>query len=100
MLNDRGSTMTAIRVAVLGACGWMGKVHTMAYQNIPFLFGQQKGSATVAWLVDGDRHKLADTGKLVPAARLSSDWRDAVADPNIDLLNISLPPTAPFGVAK
>jgi predicted dehydrogenase len=92
--------MTAIRVAVLGACGWMGKVHTMAYQNIPFLFGQQKGSATLAWLVDGDGQKLADIGKLVPGARLSSDWRDAVADPDIDLIDICLPDSLHFEVAK
>ena len=32
--------MTEIRVAVLGASGWMGKVHTMAWATYPHFFAQ------------------------------------------------------------
>lgn len=92
--------MKKTRVAVLGACGWMGKVHTMAYQNIPFLFGADNGTAEIAWLVDGDAKNLAKAAAIIPAARSSTDWRDAVNDPSVDLVDICLPDQLHYEVAK
>lgn len=92
--------MKKIKVAVLGACGWMGKVHTMSYQNIPFLFGSERGTAEVVWLVDGEPKGLAKAAALVPGAKSSQDWRDAVNDPNVDLVDICLPDNLHYEVAK
>ncbi len=92
--------MKKTRVAVLGACGWMGKVHSMAYQNIPFLFGSDKGTAEIAWLVDGDPMGLAKAAAIIPGARSSTDWRDAVADPSVDLVDICLPDQLHYEAAK
>lgn len=92
--------MKKTRVAVLGACGWMGKVHSMAYQNIPFLFGSDNGTAELAWLVDGDPKGLAKAAAIIPAARSSTDWRDALADPSVDLVDICLPDQLHYEVAK
>lgn len=92
--------MKRIKVAVLGACGWMGKVHTMAYRNLPFLFGADNGAADVVWLVDGDAAKLTAVAELVPGARAASDWREAVADESVDLVDICLPDTLHYDVAK
>lgn len=92
--------MKKTRVAVLGACGWMGKVHSMAYQNIPFLFGSDNGTAEVAWLVDGDPKGLAKAAAIIPSARSSTDWRDALADPSVDLVDICLPDQLHYEVAK
>ncbi len=89
-----------VKVAVLGACGWMGKVHTMSYRNIPFLFGNENGTAEIGWLVDGDAKALAAAGQLVPQARTSTDWRDAVRDPSVDLVDICLPDSLHHEVAK
>lgn len=92
--------MRKTRVAVLGACGWMGKVHSMAYQNIPFLFGSDNGTAEVAWLVDGDPKGLAKAAAIIPSAKSSTDWRDALADPSVDLVDICLPDQLHYEVAK
>lgn len=92
--------MDKVRVAVLGACGWMGKVHTMSYQNIPFIFGNDNGLAEVRWLVDGDAKLLAKSASLVPGAKTSSNWQDAVNDPDIDLVDICLPDSLHYEVAK
>lgn len=92
--------MKETRVAVLGACGWMGKVHSMAYQNIPFLFGSDNGTAEIAWLVDGDPKGLAKAAAIIPAAGSSTDWRDALADPSVDLVDICLPDQLHYEVAK
>lgn len=92
--------MKNVRVAVLGACGWMGKVHTMSYQNIPFIFGNDNGLAEVAWLVDGNPELLAKAGALVPRAKTSTRWQDAVTDPSVDLVDICLPDSLHYEVAK
>ncbi|TIQ02472.1 MAG: Gfo/Idh/MocA family oxidoreductase, partial [Mesorhizobium sp.] len=86
----------SVKVAVLGACGWMGKVHTMSYQNIPFIFGSDKGTAEI----DGSAQALEKSGKLVPNAKLSTDWRVAVADPSVELVDICLPDSLHHEVAK
>lgn len=92
--------MKKTRVAILGACGWMGKVHMMAYQNAPLLFGSDNGAAEIAWLVDGDDAGLARAAALQPAARSSRDWKNAVDDPSVDLIDICLPDQFHYEVAK
>ena len=36
--------MAEVKVAVLGGSGWMGKVHTMAYQTFPHFLGVSGGT--------------------------------------------------------
>ena len=31
-------TMKPVNVAILGACGWMGKCHSLGYRNAPLMF--------------------------------------------------------------
>lgn len=54
--------MAEVRVAVPGASGWMGKVHTMAYQTFPHFPGTSGGTARVVALVDtaAQARELAD----------------------------------------
>lgn len=91
--------MAEIRVAVLGASGWMGKVHTMAYQTFPHFFGTDGGTARVAMLVTTSPQE-DELARKVPGAKIRADWRDAVADPEIDLIDICLPDSLHYEVAK
>lgn len=54
--------MSEVRVAVLGASGWMGKVHTMAYQTFPHFFGVSDGTARIVALVDSNPEVAQDIG--------------------------------------
>lgn len=92
--------MGGIRVAVLGASGWMGKVHTMAFQTFPHFFGTGHGTAQVTVLVDRDPARAAELAARVPGARILTDWREAVADPEVDLVDICLPDRLHHPVAK
>lgn len=91
--------MKEIRVAILGASGWMGKVHTMAFQTFPHFFGNSGGTARVVALVSqsGDP---ADLAFRAPDARILRDWQQAVADPDVDLIDICLPDNMHYQVAK
>ena len=92
--------MSEIKVAVLGASGWMGKVHTMAYQAFPHFFGTAWGSARVVALVEANPKAAQDLASRVTQARILPNWIDAVQDPDIDLIDICLPDSLHYEVAK
>lgn len=92
--------MKEVRVAVLGASGWMGKVHTMAYQTFPHFFGCSGGTARVVALVEANPAATEGLAERAPGARILQDWKQAVADPDIDLIDICFPDSLHYEVAK
>ncbi|OQP86750.1 oxidoreductase [Rhizobium rhizosphaerae] len=91
--------MTDVRVAVLGGSGWMGRVHIMAYQTFPHFFGTSHGTARVVAVTDRDPRRAGDLAARAPDAKILQDWKAAVDDPEIDLIDICLPDSLHFEVA-
>ncbi|WP_370228275.1 Gfo/Idh/MocA family protein [Cognatishimia sp.] len=89
-----------VSVAILGASGWMGKTHTMAYQSFPHFFGTSEGVASVDMLVTDDLSDQETLAQNAPGARIVADWKQAVEDPSIDLVDICLPDHLHYPVAK
>ena len=83
--------MRPVNVALLGACGWIGKCHPLGYRNAALLFPEKKVLPTIRWLVDADEKKARALQPIYGDARVSTDWREAIADPAVDLVDISLP---------
>ena len=98
-IRVRGS-MTEVRVAVLGASGWMGKVHTMAFRTFPHFMGTEGGTARVVAVVPGRSASVDEMTTRAPGARILDDWRKAVTDPEVDLVDICLPDNLHYPVAK
>lgn len=92
--------MSEVRVAVLGAGGWMGRIHTMAYQTFPHFLGADGGTARVVALGEENPKIAAEIGFRAPGARVLRSWHEAVADPEIDLIDICLPDSLHYVVAK
>lgn len=95
-----GYGMDEVKVAILGASGWMGKVHTMAFQTFPHFLGNRYGTAKVAALVSRHPDTAKELSFRAPDAKLFTDWRDAIQDSNIDLIDICLPDNLHYEVAK
>ena len=89
-----------VKVAVLGASGWMGRVHTMAYQTFPHFFGTDSGSARIVALVVANPEASKALEFRAPGAKILHDWKDAIADPEIDLIDICLPDNLHYEIAK
>lgn len=92
--------MTPIKVAVLGGSGWMGKVHTMAYQTFPHFLGPSGGTAEVVMIVEANPAAADEIRSRAPQAKIVEDWQLAVANPEIDLIDICLPDSLHYEVAK
>jgi predicted dehydrogenase len=92
--------MQPVRVAILGASGWMGKVHSMAFQTFPHFFGTADGAARIVALVEANPAAQPELALRVPGARVVTDWRDAVGDPEVDLIDICLPDSLHYPAAK
>ncbi|MGW2961266.1 Gfo/Idh/MocA family protein [Streptomyces sp. NPDC001220] len=77
-------------VAVVGF-GWMGRVHTQAYQRVPHHFPQlpvRPELVTVAEEVPGRAEEAAAQFGFASTTR---DWREVVADPRVDAVSITAP---------
>ncbi|MEU0965824.1 Gfo/Idh/MocA family oxidoreductase [Streptomyces sp. NPDC005917] len=77
-------------VAVVGF-GWMGRVHTQAYQRVPHHFPQlpvRPELVTVAEEVPGRAEEAADRFGFASTAR---DWREVAADPRVHAVSITAP---------
>lgn len=99
-MADSDGRKGEVRVAILGASGWMGRVHAMAFQTFPQFLGPADGTARIAVLVEANPQAAKELRLRVPGARILADWRDAVADPDIDLIDICLPDSLHYPVAK
>jgi UDP-N-acetyl-2-amino-2-deoxyglucuronate dehydrogenase len=71
-----------IRIAMVG-CGWAGLRHAEALKS--------EGSAEVTWAVDLDETRANSLLTNWPEARVTPDYREALADPEVDAVDICLP---------
>jgi predicted dehydrogenase len=71
-----------LRVAIIG-CGWAGIRHARAFVQ---------AGARIAWAVDTDTHRAeALTDSLGSRVNVSTDYIEALVDPQVDAVDICLP---------
>jgi predicted dehydrogenase len=70
-----------IRVAVVG-CGWAGGRHARAYDRL---------GAAIRWAADTGAERAAALAAGRPGCRAATDYREALADPEVDAVDICLP---------
>lgn len=80
--------MSRLRIGLLGT-GYMGKCHALAYNALGPTFQSQPPYLSLLCDVDDEvaRRKAAEFG----FARHTTEWRDLVADDEVDLVSIATP---------
>lgn len=96
----RESDVRTVNVALLGACGWMGKCHALAYRNASLLFPKLRAVPQVIWLIDEAEPRLRELQPAHAGSKISNDWQDALRDPDVDLIDICLPDFLHYPVTK
>ncbi len=81
--------MERIGIGLIGT-GFMGKCHAMAYGAVRAVYGNVPVIDRVA-LCDLDAAHAAACALQFGFSRATTDWRDLLADPKIDLISITSP---------
>ncbi|PZQ95922.1 MAG: myo-inositol 2-dehydrogenase [Cereibacter sphaeroides] len=81
--------MNRLGVALIGT-GFMGKCHALAFGSLRTAYGDMPVIDRVA-LCDVDANHAAACASAFGFARATTDWRDLLADPAIDLISVTSP---------
>jgi len=79
-----------IRIGLIGT-GGMGKAHATAFTNVPLVFGNEPGRPVLEIVADIDAKALEKWAGEFGFARWTTDWREVVKDPRIDVVDITTP---------
>src|SRR6185503_6972832 len=80
--------MKEVRIGLIGT-GVMGKAHAIAFKNVPLVFGNEPARPRLEVVVDVDAVRA--WAENFGFARCTTDWREIVEDPNVDLVDITTP---------
>jgi predicted dehydrogenase len=80
----------AIRIGQLGA-GFIGKVHSLAYRNAARAQRPVGATVELRTLADHNAQRAAEVADRYGWAQTSTDWREIIADPDINLFDDSAP---------
>ena len=79
-----------LRIAMVGS-GVMAKSHTLAFRSVATVYGQVPLLPQLSLLVDTSE-ELASAGAVALGyRRWATDWREAIDDPDIDVVDIVTP---------
>ncbi|MDB5076066.1 MAG: putative oxidoreductase [Chloroflexi bacterium] len=82
--------MTQIGIGVIGM-GWMGGVHSRAYNQIPDRFHDQGIESRLIVCADADGARADAARSRFRFQRATADWHDVIADPEVDVVSITTP---------
>jgi predicted dehydrogenase len=71
--------------------GWMGKLHSRAYQAIPLVYPDLKIRPRLVHAADTAPDRAGYARDVLGYARAGTDYRDVLADPEVDLVSICAP---------
>lgn len=91
--------MKEIKIGLVGA-GWMGKAHSSALADAQMLFGPDYGVASFEIVADANEESAKIAQHKIGFKRMSTDWKDVVTDPSVDLVDIATPNAFHYVVAK
>ena len=83
--------MPEVRIALIGGAGWMGKTHALVYASNPIFFGNDPARPVLEIVAEATDEIAERIAAEYGARRWTSNWREAVTDPNVDIVDIVTP---------
>jgi predicted dehydrogenase len=77
-------------IGVIGM-GWMGMLHSQSYQQIPYLFSESEIQPRLIVCADDVEARAQKAKHTLGFERYTMDWRDVLADPNVEVVNVTAP---------
>jgi predicted dehydrogenase len=79
-----------IGIGLLGV-GWMGEVHSTSYRRVPIHFPECEGRARLVVAADEVDERARAAAERLGYERSTTDWREVVADPEVEAVSICAP---------
>jgi len=86
--TDNGYTRPGIGLI---SVGWMGKLHSRAYQAVPQVYPELKIRPRLVHAADTAADRAGYAQEVLGYARASTDYREVLADPDVDVVSICAP---------
>ena len=77
-------------IGLIGA-GWMGKLHSRAYQAIALVYPERKIRPRLVHAADIAADRADHAREVLGYATAGTDYRDVLADPEVDVVSICAP---------
>ncbi len=90
MTSTKDGTVREIGVGLISV-GWMGKLHTRAYQALPTVYPELRLRPHLVHAVDTAPDRAKYAREVLGYAKASTDYRDVLADPDVDVVSICAP---------
>jgi predicted dehydrogenase len=90
MTSTNGRAVHDIGVGLISV-GWMGKLHTRAYQALPTVYPELGLRPRLVHAVDTAPDRAEYARDVLGYAKASTDYRDVLADPDVDVVSICAP---------
>lgn len=87
-VDDKG--ITEIGVGLISV-GWMGKLHSRAYQSIPLVYPELKIRPRLVHAADTAADRAEYARDVLGYEKGSTDYRDVLNDPDVDVVSICAP---------
>ena len=82
--------MKTVGIGIIGS-GFMGKAHAWGYRNVGAVFPIPV-QPVLEILADATPELAATAARALGFARSTANWRELIADPKVDIVNITTPP--------
>jgi levoglucosan dehydrogenase len=89
-LENVTSTVPELGIAMIGS-GLMAKSHTMGYRNVESVYGATPYRPRFEVLADATGELARAGAESLGYRRWTTDWREAVNDPDVDVVDIVTP---------
>ncbi|HEY4726665.1 MAG TPA: Gfo/Idh/MocA family oxidoreductase, partial [Actinomycetes bacterium] len=84
------STTNHIGVGLISV-GWMGKLHSRAYQAVPYVYPETGLRPRLVHAADTAPDRVAYATEVLGYERGGADYREVLADPEVDVVSICAP---------
>ena len=88
-----------ITIGLVGA-GWMGKAHATAFRNAAIIFASCHPKVRISIVADIDAESARSLAMSIGCDRWTADWQEVVADPGVDVVDITTPNNTHFTISR
>ncbi len=88
-----------IGIGVIGM-GWMGMVHSHSYREIPETFEDSDVLPRLVICADDVEARASKAQRMFSFERCTTDWKQVIADPEVEVVNIASPNYLHLEMAK